>query len=677
MTPFSTRTALAVLLPLAITVGCGGGGGTSVQPVAGAANQQPTDNTTGGAVDNTDTENNEQSTVTAATVSGRVADGYLQGAVVCVDINENGACDDDEPSAISGTGGTYELDIPEGATDKPIIADVPATAIDEDTGQAIGKKLILSTPADRPEFISPITTLVHEELKGNPNLTVEEAEGSVKEELGLTGDERAGLFEDYVANQRNNEGDTEGYRFLHQTARVIASMMDDIQDQVEQAATENGLDFASDSDTLKAMRQLVRKEVRELLPDISLAVAEEIQQRQSASESDGDTEATNDPLLVDADALIEKLERKESKLDVIEKIDAIREQSEVTKVAVKDLLEQGMYWLEVECHQEEIYESEDFDSEPVSPVEIILDDDGTPSPVDLPEDCYAEYGHVTVAGDNNELVETTYEYDADSATWVERTGDDENEVFAFQLIDGQWVAATGDGPSGPVEFLGDGGAVLESGLGKMLVYATSHALDNTRVLHHIFRLGGTAEFSELIGEDELFPEGSAVHHLGVKRKALTHVLFNWAPHDDESNCEQYNGNCNVVDVMDDAGFAPATSLDALREQSLYGVMLNGVVHNHYQDRPIDLELMGYAEASAADGLPESGTAVWFMPPHQQDNGDFYPDPSDPDGGEYYPEPHEPDGTQYYPDPDDIEPAHFDCIVDGELTDVVVEQRLER
>lgn len=667
MTPFSTRTALAVLLPLAITVGCGGGAGTSVQPVAGAANEQPTDNTTGGTDNTVDpvTDTTDQSAAPAATVSGRVADGYLQGAVVCVDINENGACDADEPSAISGAGGTYELDIPDGETDKPIIADVPATAIDEDTGEPIGKKLILSTPADRPEFISPITTLVHEELKDNPNLTVEEAEGSVKEELGLSGAEGAGLFEDYVANQRNDDGDAEDYRFLHQTARVIASMMDDIQDQVEQAATENGLDFASDADTRKAMRQLVRKEVRELLPDISLAVAEAIQQRESASESDTDTSET--PVLVDADALVERLERKESNLDVIEKIDAIREQSEVTQVAVKDILQQGMYWLEVECHQEEIYESEEFDSEPVSPVEIILDDDGAPSPVDLPQDCYAEYGHITVEGANNELVENTYEYDADTSTWVERSYEEDDEVFAFQLIDGEWVAATSDGPSGPVEFLDDGGAVLDSGLGKMLVYATSHSLDNTRVLHHIYRLGGTAEFSELIGEDALFPEGSAVHHLGVKRKALTHVLMNWAPHDDESNCEQYNGNCNVVDVVDDAGFAPATSLDALREQSLYGVQIHGAMHNHYQNRPIDLELL--ADATAADGLPESGTAVWFMPPHQQDVDEYTPDEYNPDGSEYYPDQYNPDGSEYYPDPDyPEEPAFIDCIADGEPVD---------
>ncbi len=667
MTPFPTRTALAVLLPLAITVGCGGGSGTSIQPSIGAATEQPS-NTTGDTDAGTDSTNPENpGAAIAATVSGRVADGYLQGATVCVDINENGACDDDEPSAISGQGGAYDLDIPAGATDKPIIADVPATAIDEDTGQAIGKKLILSTPADRPEFISPITTLVHEELKENPNFTVEEAEGSVKEELGLSGDERAGLFVDYVANQKNGD-DAEDYKFLHQTARVIATMMDEIQDQVEQAATDNGLDFTSDDDTRKAMRQLVRKEVRELLTDISIAVADEIQQRESETE-DG-TQETNSALLVDVDALAERLERKESKLDFVERIDAIREQSEVKTVAVKDLLEQGMYWLEVECHHEEIYESEAFDEEPVDSVKVILDDDGTPSPVNLPSDCYAEYGHVSVTTDTNELVEATYEYDTDSGSWVERIPDDDEETFAFHLVDGQWVAATHDGPSGPVEFLDDGGAVLESGMGKMLVYATSHALDNTRVLHHIYRLGGNDEFSDLIGEDALFPEGSAVHHLGVKRQALTHVLFNWEPHEDDADCAEFNGNCNVVDVMDDAGFAPATSLAAIREQSMYGVTLAGIAHNHYRNRAIDLKLMAFDDAVAADGMPEAGVANWYMAPDQADTH-MGPDGNEynPDGTVYYPDGAEynPDGSEYKPDIHEFDSILTDCVIDEDFS----------
>jgi hypothetical protein len=369
------------------------------------------------------------------------------------------------------------------------------------------------------------------------------------------------------------------------------------------------------------MRQLVRREVRELLPDISVAVAEEIQQRVI---DDTRSEAMATPLLIDADALADRLERRESDIDLIEKIDAIRDTSDVSRVPVKDLLTQGMYWLEVECHSEEFHEAEALDHVPEKPVQVILDDDGTPSPVALPTDCYAEYGHITIDG-NNELLETTFEYDNFTGSWEEQPRDAADEpVFGFYLKDGEWVALTDSGPEGEVEFLDDGSAVLTSGNGKMLVYATTRALDNTPVLHHLFRLGGDTGFAALKDDEARFPEGAAVHHLNVKRKSQTHVLFNWTPQDDPVGCEQFNGNCNVVDVMDDAGFAPAGSLDAIREQSLSGVSLGAIVHHHEAGQAIDLKLQANTDSLDDDGLPTSGTATWLATP--VDHGDVYPEP---------------------------------------------------
>jgi hypothetical protein len=39
------------------------------------------------------------------TLSGKVADGYLRGANVCLDLNKNKICDPGEPSATSTAGG--------------------------------------------------------------------------------------------------------------------------------------------------------------------------------------------------------------------------------------------------------------------------------------------------------------------------------------------------------------------------------------------------------------------------------------------------------------------------------------------------------------------------------------------------------------------------------------------
>ena len=43
---------------------------------------------------------------TSTTLEGRVIDGYISGATVCLDLNNNYLCDiPDEPSAVTSTGG--------------------------------------------------------------------------------------------------------------------------------------------------------------------------------------------------------------------------------------------------------------------------------------------------------------------------------------------------------------------------------------------------------------------------------------------------------------------------------------------------------------------------------------------------------------------------------------------
>lgn len=50
-------------------------------------------------------------TSAAATVSGKVIDGYIQGATVFLDVNGNGKQEPNEPSAESGENGEYSLDL--------------------------------------------------------------------------------------------------------------------------------------------------------------------------------------------------------------------------------------------------------------------------------------------------------------------------------------------------------------------------------------------------------------------------------------------------------------------------------------------------------------------------------------------------------------------------------------
>ena len=158
----------------------------------------------------------------AGGISGRVADGYLKGATVCLDKNLNGQCESDEPQATTGEGGKYTLTgISQADLNKyPIVADVPATAIDEDTGQQVGKPYILSAPPGKPEFVSPVTTLIAAKVMANPTVTLKQVELEVKNQLGGNLDPYA----DYVEKEKT---DAE-YGKLHKTAQAVATLMADV-----------------------------------------------------------------------------------------------------------------------------------------------------------------------------------------------------------------------------------------------------------------------------------------------------------------------------------------------------------------------------------------------------------------------------------------------------------------
>jgi len=104
---------------------------------------------------------------TSVTISGIAADGPLQGATACYDLNDNGACDGGEPSsAPTDADGNFSFDVDAAAAGQHrVVVVVPATAIDKDTGAAVGTAFTLQSPATgttaaHSVFVSPLTTLV-------------------------------------------------------------------------------------------------------------------------------------------------------------------------------------------------------------------------------------------------------------------------------------------------------------------------------------------------------------------------------------------------------------------------------------------------------------------------------------------------------------------------------------
>ena len=157
-------------LALALLSGCGGGGGGSAGSDAPAAGTPPA--------------------VPLMQVSGVVADGPLQGARVCLDTNDNGSCEAEEPtSSVTDSEGRYTLQVPQGLMGRhALVAAVPATAVDKDNpGQVLGTAYALRAPPTTANtvFVSPLTTLVADAAV-RARISPAEADRVVQQQLGMT-----------------------------------------------------------------------------------------------------------------------------------------------------------------------------------------------------------------------------------------------------------------------------------------------------------------------------------------------------------------------------------------------------------------------------------------------------------------------------------------------------------
>lgn len=160
---------------------------------------------------------------TTSSVSGKVADGYLRGATVCLDMNDNAVCDANEPTTITGSGGAFTLEKIAGGDESkyPLLVEVHATAVDEDTMAPVGLSYMLSAPAGQYAFISPLSTLVHLQMQSSGQNALE-AMQAVQSELKLTVD----LTHDYIAMQKSTLGEDQlEYVAAHQTAQALVRTM--------------------------------------------------------------------------------------------------------------------------------------------------------------------------------------------------------------------------------------------------------------------------------------------------------------------------------------------------------------------------------------------------------------------------------------------------------------------
>jgi len=157
-------------------------------------------------------------------INGKVADGYLRGAEVFLDMNNNYQWDAGEPKTTSGAGGTYSMVISASDAAKyPVMVRVVAGAtIDEDTNNSVANGYVMSAPAGATSFISPMSTLIREKMDANPGMTLNDAMTQLRNQMNLSSG--MNVMADYVAGSQSGTNAAQ-YQTMHTTAQQMVGVM--------------------------------------------------------------------------------------------------------------------------------------------------------------------------------------------------------------------------------------------------------------------------------------------------------------------------------------------------------------------------------------------------------------------------------------------------------------------
>lgn len=176
------------------------------------------------------------SSTPTTSVSGSVVDGYLAGVQVCADLNKNGKCDSGEPiSAATAADGKFTISgvAVSDASTAPLVAEVPAAAVDGDSSAAVGSGFVLMAPAGKT-VVTPLTTLVQQAVLKDGSKTADAAAAELKASvpsLAATAD----VFADYVAGNDTT---------AHTAAKVVANSLKANYDGIKASASGKDKELA-------------------------------------------------------------------------------------------------------------------------------------------------------------------------------------------------------------------------------------------------------------------------------------------------------------------------------------------------------------------------------------------------------------------------------------------------
>lgn len=193
----------------------------------------------GGCFDSGNSSDTTTTPDSSSSLTGKVMDGYLGNAKVCLDLNKNSACDTNEPSAITAADGSYTMPgvTAEQITNYPVVSEaVGGQTTDTDLdGGVIPKSYSLSSPAGNGAVVSPLTTLVHKTMDSS-GLPLEQAKQDVAVKiLGIAAAEDLDVMDDFIAvkNADPTSNAAQAAKKAHVVAQTVTRVMAANKDKLE------------------------------------------------------------------------------------------------------------------------------------------------------------------------------------------------------------------------------------------------------------------------------------------------------------------------------------------------------------------------------------------------------------------------------------------------------------
>ncbi len=177
-------------------------------------------------------------------VNGSVLGSFVEGAIICIDENENARCDSTDTHRItSSADGSYTIeDLSDELFSKPIVVEVPMTAnvVDPVTGETspVSSEYRLSYPpsSDDNRFVSSLSTLVNSEFLKTSDLA--EAKQAVAEKLSDAGVDVTSdtILENYV-DTATQAGASDADVKVYNVAKLAGNAMQQAQETMAGSTT--------------------------------------------------------------------------------------------------------------------------------------------------------------------------------------------------------------------------------------------------------------------------------------------------------------------------------------------------------------------------------------------------------------------------------------------------------